>query len=97
MRIRPVDLDRSRPGSAALPIYEYSCGNCGKRFELLVLKGVEPTCPSCGGTDLERLISLPSVRSETTKSLALKAAKKRDGKLGDERVREQIEYQESHD
>ena len=80
-----------------MPIYEYSCQSCKERFELLVLKGTDPRCPSCDSDDLERLISLPSVRSESTRNLALKAAKKRDQKLGDERVREQIEYQQSHD
>ena len=80
-----------------MPIYEYSCLACGNEFGLLVLKATVPSCPSCHGKDLEKRISTPSVRSEATRGLALKAARKRDARLGDDRVREQIEYRESHD
>ena len=80
-----------------MPLYEYVCRACALEFELLVLKQTVPRCPSCESQDLEKQFSLPSVRSETTRSLALKAARKRDRKRGDERVREQIEYQQSHD
>lgn len=80
-----------------MPLYDYVCRMCSHPFELLVLKQTVPECPSCGGRDLEKQLSLPAIRSETTKALALKAARKRDRKRGDERVREQIEYQQSHD
>ncbi|MCU0606440.1 MAG: zinc ribbon domain-containing protein [Candidatus Edwardsbacteria bacterium] len=43
-----------------MPIYEYECRGCGKRFSVLVLKSgsaVETRCPTCGGADLERLMS----------------------------------------
>jgi putative FmdB family regulatory protein len=80
-----------------MPIYQYSCRACGNEFDLLVLKATVPCCPSCKGEDLEKRLSLPSVRSETTRGLALKAARKRDAKRGDERVREQNEYRASHD
>jgi putative FmdB family regulatory protein len=80
-----------------MPLYDYLCHACDHTFELLVLKQTVPRCPSCGGQDLEKQLSLPAIRSETTRALALKAARKRDQKRGDERVREQIEYQQSHD
>lgn len=45
-----------------MPVYEYSCGDCGKRFAKLVgvVAGVlsdSLECPKCGGGDIVRLIS----------------------------------------
>jgi len=81
-----------------VPIYEYSCQKCRHQFEALVRAGgAEPTCPSCGSEQLERLFSLPAVRSETTRDLAMRAAKRRDAKLGRERVEEQRLYEQAHD
>jgi len=47
-----------------MPIYEYRCGNCGERVEVLVRSGnEEPRCPNCGSTLLEKLFSAPYVMS----------------------------------
>ena len=40
-----------------MPIYEYSCGECGDDFELLVFKSDEPACPKCGSKDLQKKMS----------------------------------------
>ena len=81
-----------------MPIYEYRCKSCEHQFEALVMRGEEPTtCASCGGAELERLLSLPAVKSETTHDLAMRAAKRRDQKQGTERVQEQLAYERSHD
>jgi len=45
-----------------MPIYEFSCGKCGERFEELVgphvgKKAEEVRCPACGAKDVQRLIS----------------------------------------
>ena len=80
-----------------MPIYEYSCNSCGHEFEVLVRKSDLPACPECASEDLERLLSLPNVRSETTKQLGLKAAKRRDASQADERVRTQREYEVNHE
>jgi putative FmdB family regulatory protein len=43
-----------------MPIYEYYCTSCEKRFEELVLEK-EPAvvhCPACGANEVNRLISL---------------------------------------
>ena len=79
-----------------MPIYEYRCKDCGKEFEALVRKSDVPACPGCAGTDLERLLSLPALKTETTKAQALKAAKKRDQAQGTERTIEQLKYERSH-
>jgi putative FmdB family regulatory protein len=80
-----------------MPIYEYRCQACGHAFELLVLKTTAVACPSCRSEALERLLSLPAIKSDSTHARALDAAKARDRKQGDEKARAQREYELSHD
>ena len=81
-----------------MPIYEYHCSKCGHEFEALVRPGKQPPpCASCGSTELERQLSLPSVKSDTTRSKAMRAAKARDHKQATERVNEQRNYEKNHD
>lgn len=80
-----------------MPIYEYRCDDCGHDFELLVLGSRTPACPTCESEALTRKLSLPRVHSEGTRQKGLRAAKKRDAKLGDDRMRERVEYESSHD
>ena len=79
-----------------MPIYEYSCRTCGEAFEALVRVGASASCPKCASVDLERLISAPAIKSGTTHASAMKAAKARDRKLGDEKARAQREYEIKH-
>lgn len=58
--------------------------------------GSEPACPKCGGVDLEKLLSVPAIKSETTHRNALAAAKARDQKLGSEKAAAQREYELKH-
>ena len=78
-------------------MFEYACKGCGKQFEMLVRPNdPAPACPSCSSADLEKLISTPAIKSESTHALALKAAKKRDKIAGSEKAREQREYELHH-
>ena len=53
-----------------MPIFEYRCRACHAEFERLVTPPVAPTiCPKCGGSDVERLLSLFAVNSEATRQL----------------------------
>jgi putative FmdB family regulatory protein len=79
-----------------MPIFEYHCRGCEHDFELLVLKGTALECPKCQSADLERLLSIPAVKSESTHALAMKAAKKRDTKQASEMNRAQREYELHH-
>ena len=47
-----------------MPIYEYRCNDCHRRVSILVRGPSEspPTCPNCGGSELNRLFSSFSVR-----------------------------------
>jgi len=48
-----------------MPIYEYSCQNCGHDFEELVVSSrqsdAEIKCPECGQKQAKRKLSLPSI------------------------------------
>jgi putative FmdB family regulatory protein len=46
-----------------MPIFEYTCPNCGHCFEKLVLSSRRKraiVCPECGSKDVEKAISLCS-------------------------------------
>ncbi len=51
-----------------MPVYEYRCAQCGKRFSALVGMTAEPDdsrCPHCQSLDTSKLISRPGrFRSE---------------------------------
>lgn len=53
-----------------MPIYEYRCPACNRVFSFMaksVTVDREPTCPKCGGTDMEKMISrFAFVRSRGT-------------------------------
>jgi putative FmdB family regulatory protein len=53
-----------------MPIYEYRCSNCGERFEALVRGGGAATCPHCGSSSLNKLLSVPVMLSGQTARLA---------------------------
>lgn len=80
-----------------MPIYEYTCDTCGEEFEFLVRGTATPACPACAGTTVTKRLSLPKVRSESTRRRAMRAAKARDRRMNDEQTRARIEYESSHD
>ena len=43
-----------------MPIFDYRCPACAKTFELLVRASQTPQCPHCGGTALEKQVSVPA-------------------------------------
>ena len=79
-----------------MPIYEYACKACGNDFELLIRGKETAACPKCKSKELERAMSLPAIKSETTHALAMAAAKKRDKKQGYENMMTQREYELHH-
>ena len=40
-----------------MPLYEYICRSCSRRFEALVMGTTRAACPGCGGRDLDKLLS----------------------------------------
>jgi putative FmdB family regulatory protein len=51
-----------------MPIFEYTCDDCAKRFSALVgvlANAKQPACPKCGGNALTKMVSrFARVRSE---------------------------------
>lgn len=41
-----------------MPIYEYACRDCGRRFETLVRTGTVPECPACRSRALDKQLSV---------------------------------------
>lgn len=56
-----------------MPIYEYTCQNCGRDFETLVRAGEKPECPECGPTTLTKRFSVPAAHSAQAKGGACPA------------------------
>lgn len=48
-----------------MPIYEYTCRDCGRQFEQLVRADSKPECPGCNGHRLEKMLSAFAVSSDT--------------------------------
>ena len=43
-----------------MPLYEFVCRDCNQEQELLVRGDEKPTCESCGGVQLVKLLSVPA-------------------------------------
>jgi putative FmdB family regulatory protein len=83
-----------------MPIYEYECKRCRHQFECLLLPGSSdtPRCPTCGGVDLDRLLSGFAVSSAELSSARVEVARKqiaRSKDTTDKRVA-QSEYEKLH-
>jgi putative FmdB family regulatory protein len=49
-----------------MPIYEYTCNDCGSDFELLVRGEEKPVCPTCGKRHLTKSLSVPAAHSASS-------------------------------
>jgi len=88
---------RKREKLTGMPIFEFACRACGHQFEHLARPGsADPACPACQSAELDRLLSAPAIKSDSTHGLAMRAAKKRDTIQGSEKAREQREYELHH-
>jgi putative FmdB family regulatory protein len=43
-----------------MPLFDFSCQECGHNFESLVIDGEAVNCPYCHADDVTRLLSLPA-------------------------------------
>jgi putative FmdB family regulatory protein len=80
-----------------MPVFDFTCRTCGHAFEQLVRAADTPTCPACAGVAVEKLLSLPALKTSGTRALAMQAAKRRDKAQGFDRMHEQAKYEASHD
>ena len=79
-----------------MPLYDYQCQQCHRQFELLVRTGTVLQCPSCGGEQLERLISSFGVSTSTTRGQSLSAIRQTNTGKAHEAARAEHEYDRKH-
>jgi putative FmdB family regulatory protein len=79
-----------------MPIYEYACRRCARKFEQLVRGGDAPACPSCQSLDLERLLSLSAISSDNTRRLSFGKARARAKVAQRDKDMAQAEYEKKH-
>jgi putative FmdB family regulatory protein len=80
-----------------MPIYEYECRGCGHRFEYLKLPhSPAAECPSCHKADLEQLISLYAVDSESRREANIAQAQKRAQAVQKEKAHEEHKQLHEH-
>jgi putative FmdB family regulatory protein len=79
-----------------MPIYDFKCRDCEHQFEALVLKRT-PVCPKCDGENLDRLLSMPVVKSESTHQRVMANAKRQEMRTAAEREQAQRQYEQSHE
>ena len=46
-----------------MPLFEYQCLSCDRRFEEFVLGDAKPRCPECEGRRVRKLLSVFAVSS----------------------------------
>jgi putative FmdB family regulatory protein len=107
MRIYCLSTRRSRgdtryhhrwrdPEGGTMPLYEYDCLACGKRFEVLVRGPQAIACPSCGHDRVERAVSAFAVSSEGIRQANVDSARKRNINLEREKKRTEIDDPHRH-
>lgn len=79
-----------------MPIYEYECRGCGHCFELLVRASTIPACPECQSEDLEKILSMFAVSSDTTKKIALNDGRRKSARIKRDKDHAQAEYEKNH-
>ncbi|MBI5267047.1 MAG: zinc ribbon domain-containing protein [candidate division Zixibacteria bacterium] len=53
-----------------MPLYEYRCTNCDKKFEELVTGGsAEIVCPACGSKETQKLLSVFSAATGSSQTV----------------------------
>ena len=56
-----------------MPLFEFTCTDCGKRFEILMREGVTPVCPACRGQRVEKQLSAFAVGATSAKAAPMPA------------------------
>lgn len=54
---RPISKALIFSGRFFMPIFEYTCNDCGRKFDELVLGGETPACPKCGSQHVTKIMS----------------------------------------
>ncbi len=49
-----------------MPLYDYSCQQCGQQSELLVSGNSQPECPHCGSSRLSKMLPIVAAPTRST-------------------------------
>lgn len=79
-----------------MPIFEYKCRQCSHQFEKLVRNEVLPACPACQNADVEKLLSLPGISTQKSRSRTIGIAKTAAKKVKRDQAHAQREYEQHH-
>ena len=80
-----------------MPIYDYQCRSCRRRFEQLVRAGEPAVCPACGATDPERFFPFSAaVSTVKTREKALSVAQGKARAQKKEKDHAHREYVQNH-
>lgn len=81
-----------------MPIYDFRCRVCGNEFEGLVRPQDPPvTCPSCGGGDLQQLLSGFALHTHERHAAAVKDSRKRQIAKNKDKLVADEEYRKKHE
>jgi putative FmdB family regulatory protein len=82
-----------------MPIYDFQCRTCGKEFEALVRPqdAAAPACPSCQGSDLEKLLSGFAVSSSESRAASALGSRKRQINANKDKIVADEEYRKEHE
>lgn len=53
-----------------MPMFDFSCKECGHFFEQLVRKGAKTSCPKCSSQDVEEKLAMFAVGGSRYKRVA---------------------------
>jgi putative FmdB family regulatory protein len=80
-----------------MPIHDFQCPGCGRRFEELVKVDETPPCPGCGRAETRRIQTFTAaVSTGTTRQRALAAARRKAGAVKREKDHAHQEYMRQH-
>ncbi|MEO8315708.1 MAG: zinc ribbon domain-containing protein [Pseudomonadota bacterium] len=80
-----------------MPIYDYQCRRCAKRFEMLVKPDETPDCPKCGAADPVRMFPFSAgVSTVKTRERAMTGARRKAGAEKKEKDHAHAEYVRKH-
>lgn len=79
-----------------MPTFDYRCCACGEYFEVFVRGEEVVCCPECASQELEKLLSMPALKTDSTHSQAMSAAKRRDKRQARDNYWSQRDYERAH-